>query len=310
MLRNRKPKAPRLRNLNNLHVIPTAMAVIPKLRNRPQTKQQLNLLNVNTQENPQPPNKMVSLYRSTIPPAFSGEDLEKMSALQGFTKKRNRGRKRNRGKKHFAAIPLLQNDFNVHNFNDNEIVSLSEREKVEVVTSTVPFQDSIVTPKHLDLPSEAPAKTPEEPVKTPEVPMETSETPVDENCFEEVEVASSEGDVKHIPVGFRRNKLFYLSYKKSFFRAKFYKVSSERTIVNCMNMHENIEDNVSVDVDIVSEAEYDECENDNLEQSDSTETDKMGNLIDIIEIEDSVEDPIEIEDEKLNDFVSIIFNSV
>ncbi|GFQ73027.1 uncharacterized protein TNCT_705701 [Trichonephila clavata] len=91
-----------------------------------------------------------------------------------------------------------------------------------------------------------------------EVLEEVSDIPLEED-FEEVETASVEDLNKpsEIPVGFREYKLRYLNFKRfSFFKPKMYCIGRERTIVNCLNVQEN----ESVEVDVVSEVESDDQE--------------------------------------------------
>ncbi|GFY76124.1 uncharacterized protein TNIN_345831 [Trichonephila inaurata madagascariensis] len=91
-----------------------------------------------------------------------------------------------------------------------------------------------------------------------EVLEEVSDIPLEED-FEEVETASVEDLNKpsEIPVGFREYKLRYLNFKRlSFFKPKMYCIGCERTIVSCLNVQEN----ESVEVDVVSEVECDDQE--------------------------------------------------
>ncbi|XP_054722322.1 serine/arginine repetitive matrix protein 2-like [Uloborus diversus] len=139
---------------------------------------------------------------------------------------------------------------------------------------------------------------------------EFEDVPMDEGDFEEVEVASMEDNKDEsknpkIPVGFRRYMLKYLTYKKkSFFKPKFYHLCHQRTIVN----RHNLQEDEPVEVDIVSEAEY-EAENSCTEKNDA-DSEQAGEMTifevaddDLTEIETCDEaSPEPVEEEKVQKF--------
>ncbi|GFR16490.1 uncharacterized protein TNCT_709911 [Trichonephila clavata] len=123
-----------------------------------------------------------------------------------------------------------------------------------------------------------------------EVLEEVSDIPFEED-FEEVETASVEDLNKpsEIPVGFREYKLRYLNFKRfSFFKPKMYCIGCERTIVSCLNVQEN----ESVEVDVVSEVESDDQE---ITKISSKESENESN---------ASKDQVSIEKEKNNMKVS------
>lgn len=220
MIRNR---APRFRNLQNLHVIPTASNFnsnpIPVQSESP------NITII-----PQPVTTTIDISNTN-----SGEKMfDQNKPISVFNQSR---KNRNRRKRQRKCYPLTQAEIQNSSYNWYDSSYLNQ-----TVYSDPPLE------------------------KTEDIDESLPEIPIEED-FEEVEVASEDGDGKQeILVGFRASKLQYLNYKrKCFFRPKFYKFGSQRTLVNCLN----VQDNSSVDIDIVSEAEYEIDEADNLDQSDS-----------------------------------------
>ncbi|GFX22725.1 uncharacterized protein TNCV_2994581 [Trichonephila clavipes] len=139
-----------------------------------------------------------------------------------------------------------------------------------------------------------------------EILEEVSDIPLEED-FEEVETASVEDLNKpsEIPVGFREYKLRYLNFKRlSFFKPKMYCIGCERTIVSCLNVQEN----ESVEVDVVSEVECDDQEitkvsseklkNENVASKDQVSIEKEKNNI---KVSDSKENKSDIANENIKE---------
>lgn len=244
MYRNRLTRKSRYRDPNNLHVIPTASVVNKVPVQHIQTPAMQQTFSSTIPVLIPPANVLIPPANALNPPVnFFGTNSNNFPNT--FKKKRRNRGKRKRNQKPFANKNVLNNPSDFRWFNSNVTKKVNN-------VADVPMQKET------------------EKVVVPEVPV-----PAEED-FEEVEVASSEGDAKRIPVGFRKSKLLYLNYKqKSFFKPKFYNFSPQRIVVNCLN----VADDVSVDCDVVSEAEYDEGEIDNLDPCDAVE--KFGKIIEI-----------------------------
>lgn len=255
MYRNRLTRKSRYRDPNNLHVIPTASVVNKVPVQHIQTPAMQQTFTSTIPVLIPPANVLIPPANVLNPPVnFFGTNSNNYPNT--FKKKRRNRGKRKRNQKPFANKNVLNNPSDFRWFNSN-------------------------VSKKVNNVADVPVKKETEKVVVPEVPV-----PAEED-FEEVEVASSEGDAKRIPVGFRKSKLLYLNYKqKSFFKPKFYNISPQRIVVNCLN----VADDVSVDCDVVSEAEYDEGEIDNLDPCDAIE--KFGKIIEI-EDEDEMTDEAE-----------------
>lgn len=255
MYRNRLTRKSRYRDPNNLHVIPTA-SVMNKVPMTPVQTPAMQQAFPSVIPVLIPPANVLIPPANVLNPPVNFFDTNSNNYPGTYNKKRRKRGRRKRNPKPFANKNVLPNPADLRWFNSNA------SKKVNNVAN-VPMEKET------------------EKVVVPEAPV-----PAEED-FEEVEVASSEGDSKRIPVGFRKTKLQYLNYKqKSFFKPKFYNFSPQRIVVNCLN----VADDVSVDCDVVSEAEYDEGEIDNLDPCDAIE--KFGKIIEI-EDEDEMTDEAE-----------------
>lgn len=237
MLRGRIPKFNKIqgRNLQNLHVIPTATVATcpptPTVATCPPTATVATC----------PSNQLMP---SLIPVTNSGTNPRMdfyNQNLQNNDYNFNKGRKKKRQRKNHWNNPSYLKPVmcNTKSLKEETVVEEDKTAEImEVEETKMEETEKIETP---------------------------SDTLAEENYFEEVEVASVEADAKQeILVGYRKTKRHYLKYrKKNFFRPKIFQLS-ERTFVNCLNLQDDI------DVDVVSEAEY-EYETDHMDRSDSHE---------------------------------------